>query len=62
MRDALKAGELYPCDVPASAGQSYPARKAEILSRVPQGGYWRDLPENLQREYMQKKRSCDVDN
>ena len=52
MRDALKAGELYPCDVPASAGQSYPARKAEILSRVPQGGYWRDLPDDLQREYM----------
>ena len=27
-------------------------RKKEILSQVPQGGYWRDLPDNLQRKYM----------
>lgn len=54
MRDALKAGDLYPCDVPASQGQKYPARKQEILSKVPAGGYWRDLPIDLQKEYMQK--------
>ena len=53
MKDALKKGALYPCDVPESEGQKYPKRKAEILSRVPQGGYWRDLPDDLQREYMQ---------
>ena len=35
-------------------GQSYPPRKKEILSLVPPGGYWRDLPEAIQREYMQK--------
>jgi DNA (cytosine-5)-methyltransferase 1 len=52
MRDALKAGELYPTDVPSSIGQNYPKRKAEILALVPQGGYWRDLPEKIQREYM----------
>lgn len=52
MRDALKAGELYAEDVPLSAGQRYPQRKQEILAHVPQGGYWRDLPEALQREYM----------
>jgi DNA (cytosine-5)-methyltransferase 1 len=52
MRDALKAGELYPTDVPASEGQKYPKRKAEILAKVPQGGYWRDLSDKLQREYM----------
>jgi DNA (cytosine-5)-methyltransferase 1 len=52
LRDALKAGELYPTDVPSSAGQKYPKRKAEILAKVPQGGYWRDLPDKLQREYM----------
>lgn len=52
VRDALKAGDLYPEDVPLSAGQSYPQRKQEILAHVPQGGYWRDLPEVLQREYM----------
>jgi DNA (cytosine-5)-methyltransferase 1 len=54
LRDALKAGELYDTDVESSNGQSYPPRKKEILSLVPPGGYWRDLPENLQREYMKK--------
>jgi DNA (cytosine-5)-methyltransferase 1 len=53
VRDALKKGELYPTAVPSSQGQQYPARKREILSLVPQGGYWRDLPDALQREYMQ---------
>lgn len=54
MKDALRAGELYHTDVPESVGQKYPKRKEEILSLVPQGGYWRDLPDDLQREYMQK--------
>lgn len=53
LKDALKAGELYSTDVPISNGQVYPKRKQEILSLVPQGGYWRDLPDELQREYMQ---------
>ena len=50
----MKAGELFATDVPKSDGQKYPKRKQEILSLVPQGGYWRDLPEELQKEYMQK--------
>ena len=50
--DALKGGALYNQDVPQSTGQVYPARKKEIMSLVPQGGYWRDLPDELQREYM----------
>jgi DNA (cytosine-5)-methyltransferase 1 len=54
LRDAFKKGELYGCDVPESAGQEYPKRKKEILDMVPQGGYWRNLPEDIQREYMQK--------
>ncbi|MEN9216728.1 MAG: DNA (cytosine-5-)-methyltransferase [Gloeomargarita sp. HHBFW_bins_162] len=52
LRDALKAGELYDTDVPPSPGQTYPPKKQEILSHVPPGGYWRDLPADLQREYM----------
>jgi DNA (cytosine-5)-methyltransferase 1 len=52
LRDALKRGELYQNDVPKSAGQVYPKRKKEILSLVPPGGCWRDLPDKLQREYM----------
>lgn len=54
LKDALKKGCLYEQDVPTSSFQKYPNRKAEILSFVPQGGYWRDLPEDLQKEYMQK--------
>ncbi len=52
VRDALKSGRLYNQDVPQSTGQSYPERKEEIMSLIPQGGYWRDLPDDLQREYM----------
>lgn len=52
LRDAFYKGELYDCDIPESEGQKYPKRKAEILSKVPMGGNWRNLPEDLQREYM----------
>lgn len=52
LNDALYKGELYDTDVPVSLGQEYPPRKQEIMSLVPQGGYWRDLPDELQREYM----------
>ena len=45
LREALKG-------CPKSEGAKYPARKREILQLVPQGGYWRDLPEKLQKEYM----------
>ncbi|MEO1291189.1 MAG: DNA (cytosine-5-)-methyltransferase, partial [Chloroflexota bacterium] len=41
-------------DVPISDGASYPQRKKEILAHVPAGGYWRDLPEDLAKEYMKK--------
>lgn len=54
LKDALKAGELYDQDVPSSMGIKYPKRKAEILNLVPEGGYWRDLPDDLQREFMMK--------
>lgn len=45
MREALE-------NVPPSSGQEYPKRKREIMELVPAGGYWRDLPIELQREYM----------
>lgn len=54
LKDALKKGELYSTNVPKSPGVKYPVRKKEILDLVPQGGYWRDLPLDLQKEYMQK--------
>lgn len=54
LKDALKAGELYHTDVPSSPFQKYPSRKKEILDHVPAGGYWKDLPLRLQKEYMMK--------
>lgn len=54
LKDALKAGELYETDVQESEGTKYPKRKKEILNKIPPGGYWRDLPLKLQKEYMQK--------
>lgn len=52
LKDALKKGELFDCDVPESAGSGYPKSKKEVLELVPEGGYWRDLPLPIQKEYM----------
>lgn len=52
LKDALKKGALYDCDVPASAGAKYPKSKKEVLDLVPPKGYWRDLPVEMQKEYM----------
>ena len=52
LRDALFAGELYERDVPISEGQKYPEKKRRVLELVPMGGYWRDLPVEVQKEYM----------
>lgn len=54
LKHALKKGDLYPTDVPSSPGAKYPESKRKILDLVPPGGYWRDLPLNLQKQYMQK--------
>ena len=54
LKDALKKGELFDADVPQSPGQLYPKRKKEIMQMVPPGGYWRDLPEDVQKEYRLK--------
>ena len=45
LRDALN-------NVPISEGQAYPQSKARILDLVPPGGYWKDLPIELQKEFM----------
>lgn len=45
LREALR-------DVPPSAGQSYSEAKRKVLDLVPPGGYWRDLPIEIQKEYM----------
>jgi len=54
LKDALKKGDLYDCDVPQSEGQIYPEKKKRVLDLVPPGGCWRDLPIEIQKEYMMK--------
>lgn len=54
LKDALKKGELYNCDVPKSEGAKYPEHKKRVLDLVPPKGYWRDLPLDIQKEYMGK--------
>ena len=52
LRDAFYGGELFDNDVPASEGQQYPAKKARVMAMVPEGGDWRNLPVEEQKEYM----------
>ena len=52
LRDAFFKGELYDTDVPPSDGQKYPLKQQKVLALVPMGGYWRDLPIEVQKEYM----------
>jgi DNA (cytosine-5)-methyltransferase 1 len=54
LSDALKKGDLYDTDVPISEGSKYPEHKKEVLDMVPPKGYWRDLPLDIQKEYMGK--------
>ena len=42
-------------DCPKSEGTPYSKRKREIYDLVPPGGYWRDIPEDVAKEYM---KSC----
>ena len=39
-------------NVPQSPGQSYTEKKATIMKHIPEGGYWKDLPNELQRLHM----------
>lgn len=48
LRDVLK-------DVPESVGAKYPEKKKKVFDLVPPGGYWRDLPDDVAKDYM---KSC----
>lgn len=52
LRDALFKSVIYDNDVPASEGAMYPEKKKKVLELVPAGGDWRDLPEDVAKEYM----------
>ena len=52
LKDALKKSDLFDCDVPKSEGSKYPKSKIDVLDLVPQKGYWRDLPLDIQKEFM----------
>ena len=42
-------------DVPESEGTRYSKYKEDIFKLLPPGGYWRDIPEDIAKEYM---KSC----
>lgn len=52
LRDAFYKGNLFNTDVPQSLGQKYPESKQKVMALVPEGGDWRDLPEDVARDYM----------
>lgn len=52
LRDAFYKGKLYDSDVPKSEGQFYPESKRRVMELVPEGGDWRDLPDDVARAYM----------
>lgn len=52
LRDALYKSVIFNKNVPKSEGVKYPEKKQRVLELVPQGGDWRDLPEDVAREYM----------
>ena len=52
LHDALKKGDLFDSDVPLSVGSTYPKSKVAVLDLVPPKGYWRDLPLDIQKEFM----------
>ena len=48
LKDVLK-------NVPDSVGAKYPESKKKVFDLVPPGGYWKDLPEEVAKDYM---KSC----
>lgn len=52
LKDALKKGELFETNVPKSPGAKYPESKKSVLDLVPPKGYWRDLPVDIQKDFM----------
>lgn len=52
LRDALFKSIIFNCDVPASEGVKYPEKKQKVMELVPQGGDWRNLPEDIAKKYM----------
>ena len=41
-------------DAPPSPGMEYSAEKARVMNLIPEGGYWRDLPEDEKLKFMGK--------
>lgn len=52
LQDAFKKGSLYDTDVPYSEGLKYNKWKETIMSHVPEGGNWKNLSKDMQKEYM----------
>lgn len=51
-RDYIVTLKETIADCPPSEGATYPEHKRQVMELVPPGGYWRDLPDDIQKEYM----------
>jgi DNA (cytosine-5)-methyltransferase 1 len=50
---SLKAALVnLPLDTDQTQGQLYTQKKKDVMSLVPQGGCWRDLPDDIRKTYM----------
>lgn len=52
VRDALSNGKLFNSKMPTSNVIKYSDKKEQILKLVPEGGNWKDLPLDKQKEYL----------
>lgn len=54
LKDILFPNIYYPNEIPFSKGNSYSPNKKKYFLHIPQGGYWKNLSVDLQKEYMGK--------
>jgi DNA (cytosine-5)-methyltransferase 1 len=54
IKDVLLPGKLYPNNIPLSIGMLYSEKKKQYFSLIPEGGNWKNLNIDLQKEYLGK--------
>lgn len=52
LKDILLPGTFYPEPIPESKGILYSTSKRKFFDLIPEGGNWKNLPIELQKEYM----------
>lgn len=52
LKDVLLKGQYYHSDAPTHTDASYSENKLRYFSLIPEGGNWKNLPAQLQKEYL----------